>query len=65
MNLYVTDDGRSLKVEGKIEKFGGAAGLGLGSTEDTKEKATRIKKVRKTMVDGEHFSSVYYLNPNN
>ncbi|KAF8610750.1 HSP20-like chaperone [Ceratobasidium sp. AG-I] len=52
MNMYVTDDGRSLKIEGKIEKFGGAAGLGLGSTEDTKDRATRIKKVRKTMVDG-------------
>lgn len=62
MNLYVTDDGRSLKVEGKIDKFGGA-GLGLGSAEDVKERTSRVKKIRKTMADGKHFLSFHY-HPN-
>lgn len=56
MNLYITDDGHSLKVEGKVEKFGGAGGLGLGSTESAKDKdRPRIKKIRKTMADGEYY----------
>ncbi|KAG9078169.1 hypothetical protein FS749_009857 [Ceratobasidium sp. UAMH 11750] len=52
MTLSVSEDGRSLNIEGKAEKFGGAYRAGLTSGEKEKTDRPRITKVRKTMADG-------------
>jgi HSP20 family molecular chaperone IbpA len=53
ITMYVTEDGRSLNIEGKAEKFGGAHGMGLGSGETRESGRPKVTKVRKTMADGE------------
>ncbi|KAG8764222.1 hypothetical protein FRC11_011238 [Ceratobasidium sp. 423] len=51
MTMHVSEDGRSLTIEGKTEKFGNYLGLG-GGEERPKSTGGRIKRVRKTMADG-------------
>ena len=54
LTMHISDDGRSLTIEGKAERHGGAGKiLDEGKT---KERTSRIKKVKKTMADG---STVY------
>ncbi|KAG8707571.1 hypothetical protein FRC09_001751, partial [Ceratobasidium sp. 395] len=53
--LSVSEDGRSLNIEGKAEKYGGASSsriAGLTSGEREKVERPKITKVRKTMADG-------------
>lgn len=54
LSMHVSDDGRMLTIEGKTEKYSGPRQLGSSSGEDGGERRTtsRIKRVRKVMVDG-------------
>ncbi|CAE6385437.1 hypothetical protein RSOLAG22IIIB_00839 [Rhizoctonia solani] len=52
MTMHVSDDGRSLTIEGKTEKLGGYLGLGGGDERPKTTTSGRIKRVRRTMADG-------------
>ncbi|QRV86774.1 heat shock protein HSP20 family protein [Ceratobasidium sp. AG-Ba] len=53
ITMHVADDGKSLNIEGKVDKFGGASSLrGLTSGEKERVDRPRLTKVRKTMADG-------------